>query len=546
MYTCKIEATDGQHGQHHQRSMVLRPYQQEAVDACLRAISQGEHPVVALPTGSGKSAVIAALCAQIPGRVLVATHRQELLEQDAANLLRFMGTVDHGIYSAGLGRREVASRIVFGGVQSIHSRMEELQQYGAFSAVICDEAHLCPSLGANDTSMYARVFRACPSAARIGLTATPYRLDSGPLHQGKGVWFTSMPIHVTISELTPEYLAPLVGVLTTNEIDVSHVRTRAGEFVSNELSQVACEMDAVRGAVDELVYMAQKRHKWLIFCVDVEHTKLVTRELQARGIDARYVVGTTEKDERRAVFEAYRRGEFRALLGCEVMTTGFDVPDVDNVTLLRPTQSKGLLVQMLGRGTRKAEVKLNCQVLDFAGNLSRHKPLDGLPDLKKTPARKAADAEREAEQQRQAERDAKHDRHASLENPFDDENAATGPQTYTVSKVTYKAVPVRRFPGREMVLASYVCPDRAGGRSVPTWVCLEHDGWARTQAASWFARRGMPMPATAQEAVRQLYAHRGPEVQAIVVREDAQFPQIVVEQFWEQLGMEMGMEDRVY
>ena len=118
----------------------LRPYQHEAVTTCLEALAAGHSPVLMLPTGSGKSRVIAALCEVIPERILVATHRQELLEQNAAQLCAYMeNPADYGLYSAGLGRRETANRVVFGGIQSIYRQMDRLQQAGAFQTVIVDE-----------------------------------------------------------------------------------------------------------------------------------------------------------------------------------------------------------------------------------------------------------------------------------------------------------------------------------------------------------------------------------------------------------------------
>lgn len=506
----------------------LRPYQAETVAACLASLTMGHHPVLSLPTGAGKSIIIAALCDQLEGRILVATHRQELLEQDAAQLLRYAtGTAEeYGLYSAGLARRDENARILFGGIQSIYHRMDRLQLSGSFAYIIVDECHRCPI--SSVPSMYRAVFEACPEAQRIGLTATPYRLDSGLLHEGDAPWFDAMPVHLGIRALTPDYLSPLVGVLTAHDIDVSQVRTRAGDFVSRDLSQAACEESVVQGALDELCTLAAHRKKWLLFCVDVTHTFLVTRALCAKGITTQCVTGDTPQDERRATLDRFRHGEIRALVNCEVLTTGFDVADVDCIAMLRPTQSKALVVQCLGRGTRQAAEKSNCVVLDFAGNIERHTPLDELFRLTKSPARQAIDEEQERQDAAARERLVKHRQQASLADPMG-RVIDTTPKTYRVDRVTYRIQAAKKAPHQQMLLVSYICPERIGRHNITIFLCVEHQGWAREQATAWFSRRGMGTPPTARDSLRTAWQLENPT--HIVVKEDASFPRVLMEHF---------------
>ena len=507
-------------------TVALRPYQDSAVTLALEALAQGEHPVLALPTGAGKSLVIAALADQLPGRVLVATHRQELLEQNAAQLERLGDDPASGIYSAGLRRREDQARVLFGGIQSIYRRMDTLQQAGAFRYIIVDECHRVPPPSLQ--SMYGTVFDACPDAQRIGLSATPYRSDDGLLHGGNDTWFTSMPVSVGIRDLTPEWLAPLVGLLTAHDIDTSDVRSRLGEFVTRDLSQAACEDEAVQGALAELCTLAAARQHWLLFCVDVTHSRLVHAALEDRGITAELLLGETHQDERRAALERFRTGASRALVNCEVATTGFDIPSIDCIAMLRPTMSKGLCVQMLGRGTRQAEGKLNCLVLDFAGNIERHTPLDELTDLQKSPAREAQDAAEEAARLARV-RAAQHRTMASLDDPM---GRGAGTVTYAVHRVEYARVEARKYPGRYMVRLGYLCPHRPGKRWVTQYLCLEHPGWAATQARGWFERRGLPIPYTAAEALPILAQASTPA--RVVVKEDTEWPRVVMEHFDEE------------
>lgn len=505
----------------------LRPYQYEAVEACLAALDAGGSPVLALPTGSGKSRVIAALCARLPGRILVATHRQELLEQNAAQLRTYQEHADHGIVSAGLKRRELDHQVIFGGIQSIYRQMDRLQQAGAFWTVIVDEAHRVPPPSVR--SMYAQVFEACPGAQRVGLTATPYRLDDGLLHEGEDTWFDCMPVQVGIRDLTPQWLAPLAGVLTAHDIDVSQVRTRAGEFVTSDLSQAACEEQVVRGAVDELCRLAAARQKWLVFCVDVAHTRLVGLALEERGRTTAVLLGDTPQEDRQALLARFRAGEIQALVNCEVATTGFDIPAIDCVVLLRPTQSKALVVQMLGRGTRQAPGKVDCLVLDFAGNLERHTPLDELSTLEQSPDLQAAEAAEEATRQAAARaRAARHLARASLRDPMDDDAAPTV-ATYRVTQVHYRVVTSQnpKYAGTQMLLVSYFCPERRPQRYVPLYLCLEHQGWAREQALAWFTRRQLPQPTSATHGLRLVQGCVPPA--QIVVRDGGKWPTILME-----------------
>lgn len=505
----------------------LRPYQHEAVNACLVALEEGGSPVLALPTGSGKSRVIAALCERLPGRILVATHRQELLEQNAAQLHTYKEDAVIGIFSAGLKRREVDHPVIFGGIQSIYRQMDRLQRAGEFWTVIVDEAHRVPPPSVR--SMYGQVFEACPGAQRVGLTATPYRLDDGLLHEGEDTWFDCMPVHVGIRDLTPQWLAPLAGVLTAHDIDVSQVRTRAGEFVTADLSQAACEEQVVRGAVEELCRLAGSRQKWLVFCVDVAHTRLVGLALEDRDITTAVLLGDTPQEERKEILARFRAGDIQALVNCEVATTGFDIPDIDCVVLLRPTQSKALVVQMLGRGTRQAPAKLDCLVLDFAGNLERHTPLDELYTLEKSPDLQAAEAEEE--EQRQAEARARAARHlarASLTDPMG-EPAVPTVATYRVTQVSYQVRTSQnpKYPGKQMLMVRYFCPERLPQRTVALFLCVEYHGWAREQALAWFQRRQLPAPTTALQAIRLAQGCRTPT--QIVVREETPWPRILME-----------------
>lgn len=502
----------------------LRPYQEDAVTETLRLLADGAHPCLMLPTGSGKSLCIAALIQRLPqdARILVVTHRQELVEQDSDELAAFVDdqtALDYGIYAAGLARRDLTGRVIFGGLQSVYRQMDRLQNAGAFTHILIDEAHRCPP---TDTpSMYQRIFDACADAQRVGLTATPYRLDSGPIYGGDLNWFDALAYELGMRALTPEYLSPLKGLLTAHNINLAGVRTKAGEYVTSDLEQAASEEALIRGALDDLCTLGADRKSWMIFCVSVNHARLVTAMLRERGISAECVLGTTEQDTRKALVEGFRAGAYRAFVNCEVGTTGFNIPQVDLVGLFYSTKSKAKLVQTLGRGSRKAPGKCDCVILDWGNNIERHRPLDDTL----CSITKAGEGDGEAPLCGGGPRRLHHARQASDIDPMSDGTESGEATTYPVESVTYEVKRASRDPSKTMVVVRYQTPRR----TITQYLCVEHPGFAREQARSWFARRGVEMPATAQAALTLAQHARDPI--AIVAHQAKGWDRVLLEHF---------------
>lgn len=498
--------------------IVLRPYQQDALTACMYALEHGEHPVINAATGSGKSAIIAALAAQLPGRILVVTHRKKLLSQNSAQLKRYLGAgEDVGVYSAGLDQRDTQPRIIFGGVQSIYKRMEELQAAGIFEYLIVDEVHLAAPPGQD--LMYNAVFSACPTAQRIGLSATPSRMGT-PIY-GEGQWFDRCVITVGIKQLTPEYLAPLVELQHATDIDLSAIRKKAGEFVLADAGQVFSEEKVARAAVQEIALLANHRKKWAVFCCDIAHTRLVAALLNDMGVPCGQMTSDQNTDANDAALAAFEQGHSRALASCIMMTTGFDIPDIDCVVLLRPTLSKELLIQMLGRGTRQAEGKKDCLILDYAGNLERHAPLDEISAQQKTPAREKKDAEHQEREREREERERQAKHRGSILDARD--------TILRVLSMTYNVVPSKKQTGKNLLQVIYRCD---GGRYVTQWLCIEYPekSWAHRNAAAWFMRRNCLVPRTAMQGMA--IARTSQQPQQIAVTKDGQWDRITME-YWD-------------
>lgn len=358
---------------------MLRDYQKRAIDSLYQWFRSNPvgHPILELPTGAGKSHIVAHLCRDIMAenpraRVLMLTHVKELIEQNASKLREAWPNAPMGIFSAGLGRKDVDA-ITFAGIQSIYRHATKL---GHTHLVVIDECHLVNN---KKDGRYRELIDALaainPSLRVVGLTATPYRLGQGMLTDGEDALFADIISPVSVSELVAKgYLAPLTSKLPPRgRIDVSGVRKVAGEYNQRDLEAAARLSEGE--AVDAIIEYGSDRRAWLIFCTGVAHSEEVAEALNAQGIPTAPITQKTPKDQRAQRLADFKAGRLRALTNANVLTTGFDHPAIDLLAFLRPTMSPGLYMQMAGRGMRIAEGKEHCLVLDFAGNIMAHGPV---------------------------------------------------------------------------------------------------------------------------------------------------------------------------
>lgn len=361
--------------------MKLRDYQQRAIDMLydwFRSHDSG-NPCLVLPTGAGKSLIIASLIRDAlqnwpETRVLMLTHVKELIEQNAEKMRAVWPNAPMGIYSASLGQKVLYESITFAGIQSIHKKARLL---GHVDLVFIDECHMVNhSQEGQYRAFLADLLAINPSLRVVGLTATPYRLGHGMIHEGEGVLFDDLIEPVTIEELVAAgYLAPLSSKHTDTAIDVSGVGKRGGEFIAGQLERAVEAGDTTARIVDETLSRASHCRSLLFFCTGVSHAEHMAQELSSRGIAADVITGNTPKGQRADFIRRFRAGELRALTNCDVLTTGFDAPDTDCLVMARPTMSPGLYVQMAGRGMRLKSHTNTCLVLDFAGNVATHGPI---------------------------------------------------------------------------------------------------------------------------------------------------------------------------
>ena len=525
----------------------LRPYQRESIEAVYAYWREGGgNPLIEMATGLGKSVVVAEINRQIltrwpDMRVLNLVHVRELVAQNYSAVRRLWPDVPAGIYSAGLGRRDAHSRIVFASIQSVYKKAEVL---GARDLVLIDEAHLVPhhSEGMYQT-LLASLRRMRSDLRVLGLTATPYRLDSGRLDMGEGRLFDGIVYSYDVaSGIADGWLSPIKARLAAAQIDVSQVARRGGEFVAGDLEKAANTDDLVEAACDEIMAHGQSRRSWLVFCSGVQHAEHVALALQRRGIAAAMICGETPTGERDRLISAFKAGTIRALTNANVLTTGFDAPAVDLIALLRPTLSAGLYVQMIGRGTRKAEGKAECLVLDFAGNARRHGPIDAIEGRRPSEKNKNDEEHKvKVDEVRGKECPsclfivpfaAAECIHCGFEFPKPPPKHEAKPDAAAVLfKAELPPPQVQEAPVLSWVARLHEkmgSPDsvrityRAGMMQYDEWICPEHEGFARQKFAKWWVEHGgHEPPRSVQETLDRFGELSRPE--AIFVKPDGKW-----------------------
>lgn len=368
--------------------MELRDYQQRAIDQLydwFRAGNEG-NPCLVLPTGSGKSHIIAALCRDAlqnwpETRVLMLTHVKELIEQNAEKMRQHWPGAPMGIYSASIGRKDLGEPITFAGIQSLRGKAAQI---GHVDLAIIDECHMA---GHHDTGTYrtllAELQAINPALRVVGLTATPYRLGHGMITDAPAL-FSDLIEPVSIEELVHKgYLSTLRSKHTQAHLSVEGVRKRGGEYIEADLQAAVDTDDQNEKVVREIISLAGERRAWLVFCAGVAHAGRIAEVLRREGVTAQCVTGETPKNERERILSEFKARRIRCLTNANVLTTGFDYPDIDLIAMLRPTMSPGLYVQMAGRGLRVKSHTDHCLVLDFAGVVATHGPITAVQPPKK-------------------------------------------------------------------------------------------------------------------------------------------------------------------
>lgn len=503
----------------------LRTYQQNAVVSVLDYWrTGGGNPLVDMATGLGKSVTIGSLTRDLlttypDMRALMLVHVKELVTQNAQALLRLWPQAPVGIYSAGLGRRDVSQRIIFASIQSVYRRAAEL---GPFDLVLIDEAHLVPSAGEGMyRALLDKLREMRPDLRVCGFTATPFRMDSGRLDAGDARLFDEIVYSYGIAKgIDDGWLSPLISKRGATEIDVSGVAKRGGEFVSGALEAVADNDAITQAAVSEIIEYGQTRRSWLVFCAGVKHAHHVRDEFRRQGVSCEVISGETDAADRARFIDDFRAGRLRCLTNCNVLTTGFDAPATDLIALLRPTLSPGLYVQMMGRGTRLADGKSDCLVLDFTGTARRLGPVDTITVDRRPGKKGAPDAAKVADVR------AKECPTCKTLAALNARTCAVCGHEWSLDSIRHEAEAddvailsrdLKNRPPEEIAVVTWTAkrhqkqgsPDSlrvsysAGLMSYPEWVLFEHRGPGRFRAEKWWRAHGgaEPVPECVADAL---------------------------------------------
>lgn len=538
----------------------LRDYQQGAVDAVFNYFethgSQSGNPLIKMPTGTGKSLVIAGILKRVATnwgncRTMVITHVKELVEQNHDKMVKLWPEAPTGIFSAGMGRKDKYSMITFAGIQSV---AKQARYFKDVQLILVDEADL---ISANQQTSYQKFFAEIrernPYLKIIGLTATDWRLGYGSIVKQNEdelcifdkVVFDACTVECFNWFIKEGYLLPVVPKHTKLELDVTGVKKSGGDYQLGELQKAVNKPSLTKKILESSVAVMQEQHRqsMLLFCSGVDHATDVARQLCEMGVECKVVTGDTPTGERDRIIADFKTGKLPAVANNNVLTTGFDHPGLDLIVMLRPSQSSRLWVQMLGRGTRPCYAdgfdltttvgrlaaiasshKQNCLVLDFSGNTGKLGPIND-PVVPKRPGEKkggdcpsklcpVCDSWNHASVRYCGGAPAPDQMAGYCGNEFVFETKLQ--VTSSSKKLVKDDLPVTEIYTVELV--SYYAHQNRGdrtkpqtlrvdyhidtGRTISQWICLFHDGFAGNKARRWWREHcNLPVPSNIDEAL---------------------------------------------
>lgn len=514
----------------------LRPYQKEAVDAVFNYLENtGGNPILSMATGTGKSVVISEICKRVLSynntRILVISHVKEIIEQNHAKM---PFELHAGIYSAGIGKSDAHNRAIFCGIQSVYKKAN---LFSPVTAILIDECHL---LSPNQETMYGKFISDLKESNEnlkvIGLSATPYRTKDGLLTDT--TLFNDIVYDYDLAKATNDgYLCSLKSKGGAFNVDLSGVKITAGEYNHKQMAAAFDRDEITREAVKEIKGLGYNKKSWLIFCSSVEHCYHISEYLH--DIPHGIITGKTPKEEREQLIADHKSGKIKALLNWGVLTTGFDNPNVDLIVMLRATKSTSLYVQIMGRGTRPVYAsnmpletpqqrrfaiekgpKPYCLVLDYGGNIERFGPVDAI-NIKPRREKDGSIKRVVSIQPTKLCPSCKYDCHARAASCFHcgylfpievkhQEKASDAP-------IMSADIPIEKFEVDDISFDKHISKKT----NIPLlkvtyhsgnigklfdWVCLEHQGFARTKARTWWLDRtqGRPPPETIDEALNRV------------------------------------------
>jgi DNA repair protein RadD len=508
---------------------------------------EADIPLLVLPTAAGKSVICAEIVRQMwdqwpdyHPRTVVLVPSKELAEQNAAKLRALLPhTISVGFVSASLGTKKYNADVIVATIGSIHKAAHLL---GNIKAVVIDEAHLV-SQKAGDAGMYrnflSKLGELCEFRT-VGMTATPFRGNQVWLTDGDDPLFTGIASRVSMGELLEQkFIAPLVppAERISTRIDASHVGISNGDYKVGELSREVEKYLAKVAA--EATRIASERKKWIAFTPSVDNAESLADKLNELGIVSAVVCGETPKQEREDLIRQFKSHQIHCLVTVLALSVGFDVPDVDCIVWCRPTKSPVLYVQGMGRGTRIADGKTDCLVLDFTDTVERLGPVDTIQGKAK---KKSGTQEAPysicpdcGERNLPAAMVCVHCGGTIREEeakPMDAKvsyAALLSSQTAMAELVWHDITKVGYAMHRKEGKPDSMRVDYYSGllRVASEWVCFNHVGYPKQKAQDWWLKRDkMVMPSGTQMALDYLQGRKINEPVRIATRKNGKYTEV--------------------
>lgn len=355
----------------------LRDYQQDAVNSVIKYFKKTRTPaVVVLPTGAGKSLVIAELARIARGRVLVLAHVKELVEQNFNKFKSY--DLEAGIFSASLGKKDSNEKCIFGGVQSVARAPDDF--FNDFSLLVIDECHRVADEGATQyQEVIKKLLTRNPNLCILGLTATPYRMglgwiyeysSAGEIKTDKKRFFKQCVYELPLSYMIKNgfLTIPVKVDIPVTSYDFSELTEKNEVYSTQDIEEILKSQKKLTPLIINNIVDITERYKRqgvMIFSSSVRHAQEIMSYLPKE--DTRVVLGDTDMKDRDQIVLDFKKKKFKYLVNVSVLTTGFDAPHVDVIAILRPTESNSLYQQIVGRGLRLSEGKTDCYVLDYTG-----------------------------------------------------------------------------------------------------------------------------------------------------------------------------------
>lgn len=357
--------------------LTLRPYQKQAIDKLIWAQQLEGNDLCILPTGAGKSIVIAQLAHTLNEPILILQPSKEILEQNMSKLSHYVDAEEIGVYSASMNQK-VIKYYTFATIQSIYKKPE---LFDHFKIVIIDECHAVNPK--NLDGMFTTFLKQIGNPKVIGLTATPYRMDTFYRRFGMGRFsietvatiklinrtkqrfWSRIVFNINNHELVDQgYLVPLTYI---DRSVVDHAQLQLNKSKSDfdlpAFEEVMfSKQEVIRNAIE---YGQRECKSVLVFCSSVGQAEKLQQEYEGSEV----VTSATNKKDRERIINGFKDGSIQTVFNVGVLTTGFDHPGLDCIVLLRPTRSIALYYQMLGRGVRKADGKTTCKVIDLTSTV---------------------------------------------------------------------------------------------------------------------------------------------------------------------------------